>query len=90
MVDTFRVAVPPVFTEPGSTVAVGPPGDTDADRLTCCALPLVSAVRIVAVAESPALTVPLDGSTDTEKSSLPSPCTVRVKAAVCVADSRCR
>src|SRR6266516_738608 len=62
------VALPPAVTELGLKLTVTPAGVPDADRLTDCALPDVTAVVTVAVVEPPAVTEPEDGDSDTEKS----------------------
>lgn len=63
----------------GLTLAVGPAGETDVERLTDCVVPLKSETVTVAVVLAPCATVPLLGLILTEKSKGPGV----AKAATC-------
>ncbi len=58
----------PAVTELGLKLAVAPVGRPEAESATLCALPEVTAVETVAVAELPGVTVAAVGLTESEKS----------------------
>ncbi len=63
-----RVELPPAVTAVGLRLAVAPEGTPETDKDTVCALPEVTAVETVPVAEAPVLTDSVDGETESEKS----------------------
>ena len=63
-----KIALPPAVTVVGLRLAVVPDGASEMDRRTLCALPEVTAVETVPVAEAPVLTDSVDGETESEKS----------------------
>ena len=68
LVAIVRVLFVPEVAVAGLKVAVAPVGRPEADRVTDCAAPEVTAVLIVVVAADPALTLPDVGDAATEKS----------------------
>ena len=62
------VELPPDVTDVGLSVAVTPVGAPLTARVTVCAEPLVVAVEIVELVEPPAVTEPLVGLAEIEKS----------------------
>jgi hypothetical protein len=59
---------PPAVTDAGLKETVTPAGAPDADRLTDCAEPEVTAVLTVAVVDEPGFTAADAGESDSEKS----------------------
>ena len=84
---TFTVNVEelPAVTEVGESEAVGPEGETEAERLTVPAEPLVTAVLIVEVPLPPAVTERLVGLALIEKLFDPGAVTVTVTEVLCEA-----
>jgi hypothetical protein len=68
VVDNVSVEEPPEFTDVGLNAAVAPAGRPEAENVTDCAEPDVTAVETVEVAELPAVTVADDGLAEIEKS----------------------
>ena len=66
--EMVRVEEPPAVTEVGESEAVGPEGETLAERLTVPAEPLVTAVLIVEVPLAPGAIDRLEGLALIEKS----------------------
>jgi hypothetical protein len=83
---TVSVDDAPDVTELGLNAAVAPAGRPDADSVTDCEEPDVTAVEIVDVAGLPAVTVAEDGVAAIEKSLTVAPVTVSDTVVVCVAD----
>ena len=63
-----KVELPPAVNAVGLRLAVAPEGTPEMDKETVCALPEITAVETVEVAEAPALTDKVDGETEREKS----------------------
>jgi hypothetical protein len=82
---TVSVDAPPAVTEAGLKLAVAPAGRPLALRLTVCALPLSTAVLIVAVPLLPWAIVTLAGLAEIEKSDGGAGLTVRLTVVECVA-----
>jgi hypothetical protein len=70
---TVSVEEAPELIGLGLKPALAPDGSPDADSETLCALPAVTAVEIVDVADAPAFTVAEDGESDIEKSLVGTP-----------------
>jgi hypothetical protein len=83
---TVNVDDAPDVTELGLNAAVAPAGRPDAESVTDCAAPEVTAVEIVEVAGLPALTVAADGLAVIEKSLAAAAVTVRETEVVWVAE----
>jgi hypothetical protein len=68
VVVTVIVDEPPAATDCGEKLTVAPAGAPDADRVTVCVVPLVTAVLIVLVPTCPAFTDSAEGEALMEKS----------------------
>jgi len=83
---SVSVELLPAVTDTGLNDADAPAGSPLAERLTVCALPLVTAVEIVLVLHAARPIVTLFGLAEIEKSLGTGAVTVKETVVVCVAD----